>query len=92
MKALSVVVTGRVQGVWFRQSTCNEANKLGVAGWVRNLSCGRVEAHFEGEDELVETLLRWAHKGPTAAEVVEVIAKEINPLGLVLPFVERASK
>ena len=64
-----IFVSGRVQGVWFRESTKKEAEKLGIAGWVRNLADGRVEAVFEGEKEKVEKMADWARRGPIFAKV-----------------------
>ena len=61
------LVTGRVQGVSFRQYTVDEARGLGVRGWVRNLPDGRVEAEVEGERAAVEALLRACRRGPPAA-------------------------
>ncbi len=66
------VVTGRVQGVSFRQFTADEARALGVRGWVRNLPDGRVEGEAEGERAAVEALLRACRRGPPAAHVDEV--------------------
>lgn len=74
-----VFVSGRVQGVGYRYSTVNEAQRLGVNGWVRNLPDGRVEAVFEGSRKLVEEIIRWCHKGPTAA-VVKDVAVEYEEL------------
>ena len=70
-----VVVTGRVQGVWFRESMRIEAGRLGVTGWVRNRMDGSVEAVVQGEAEAVEAMIRWACRGPEAADVrdLEVI-------------------
>jgi len=67
-----VFVSGRVQGVGYRYSTMDEAQRLGVNGWVRNLPDGRVEAVFEGSRTVVEEIIRWCHKGPSAAVVKEV--------------------
>ena len=66
------LVTGRVQGVSFRQYTVDEARGLGVRGWVRNTSDGKVEAEVEGERAAVEALLRALRRGPPAADVEEV--------------------
>ena len=67
-----IIVDGRVQGVFFRDSTRRAALSLGVAGWVRNLSDGRVEAAFEGEPEAVANAVAWAKRGPDRALVTDV--------------------
>jgi len=67
-----VVVQGLVQGVWFRASTKDEANRIGVTGWVRNLPDGSVEAVFEGERLKVEEIVGWCHRGPSGARVSKV--------------------
>lgn len=64
-----VVVSGRVQGVWFRQSTQNEARALGLSGWVRNRPDGTVEAAFEGPATLVDEAVEWTRHGPDRAIV-----------------------
>ncbi|TXH85433.1 MAG: acylphosphatase [Rhizobium sp.] len=63
------LVTGRVQGVYFRQSTADQARQLGLDGWVRNLPDGRVEGVASGEQKALETLKAWLHHGPPAARV-----------------------
>ncbi len=67
-----VIVHGSVQGVWFRASTREEALRLSVTGWVRNLSDGSVEAVFEGAKKSVEEIVAWCHRGPSGAEVSKV--------------------
>jgi acylphosphatase len=67
-----VWVSGRVQGVWFRESCREEAVLRGVAGWVHNLPDGRVEAVFEGEPDAVDAMVAWCHQGPPRARVREV--------------------
>jgi acylphosphatase len=67
-----VLVSGRVQGVWYRDSCQREARALAVAGWVRNLYDGRVEAVFEGPADDVLTLVNWCRIGPPRAVVTEV--------------------
>lgn len=67
-----VIVEGRVQGVYFRQHTQETAFRLGVKGWVRNCRDGSVEAVFEGEKEKVEQVIRWCHRGPSEARVIDV--------------------
>lgn len=76
------IVSGRVQGVWFRQSTADEAGRIGVAGWVRNLEDGRVEAVFEGTPEAVGLALAYLDHGPERAQVDEVEATAEKPEGL----------
>lgn len=73
-----VVVTGYVQGVFFRETTRRRALAAGVSGWVRNRPDGSVEAVFEGEREDVERLVAFCEKGPRGARVdwVEVAAEE----------------
>jgi acylphosphatase len=67
-----VVVTGRVQGVYFRYATRDEAIMRGVKGWVRNLRDGKVEAVFEGDKTKVEEIIDFCHYGPPAAKVSSV--------------------
>jgi acylphosphatase len=69
-------VTGRVQGVWFRESTRRRAEELGVCGFVRNLADGRVEAVFEGDAPAVRAALEFVHHGPPHAEVTDVQTEE----------------
>lgn len=76
-----VVVHGRVQGVFFRDTTQRMAQSRGVAGWVRNRSDGTVEAAFEGDPEAVESMLRFCHAGPAGAEVERVEIGEEEPAG-----------
>ncbi|WP_025322656.1 acylphosphatase [Deferrisoma camini] len=64
-----VVVSGRVQGVWFRASTRDVARRLGLRGWVRNVPNGDVEAVFEGPRPQVEEAIAWCRRGPPAARV-----------------------
>jgi acylphosphatase len=79
MKALHVMVHGRVQGVWFRASTQEEARNLGLNGWVRNTSDGGVEIHMQGDDALVEQFLNWCHQGSPGASVIRVDAEPVEP-------------
>jgi acylphosphatase len=64
-----VLVSGRVQGVFFRQNTLERAKALGLKGWVRNTEDGKVEAVFEGEREKIEKILEWMRIGPPMAKV-----------------------
>ena len=76
-----VVVRGRVQGVWYRGSMQDEAERAGVAGWVRNRPDGTVEAEIEGEREDVEALIAWARRGPPGARVGDVSVDWVTPTG-----------
>ena len=67
-----VIISGRVQGVFFRDETRRAAQGIGVAGWVRNLPDGTVEAIFEGSAEAVEAVIEWCHKGSRLSHVSEV--------------------
>ena len=67
-----VLIEGRVQGVFFRASTRDEARARGLAGWVRNLADGRVEAVFEGDKAVVDNMLAWCRKGPAYAYVDQI--------------------
>ncbi|MFH0810396.1 MAG: acylphosphatase [Pseudomonadota bacterium] len=67
-----VLISGRVQGVFFRASTKDEARARGLTGWVRNLPGGAVEAVFEGPRETVEAMILWCHEGSQLAAVREV--------------------
>ncbi len=73
---MHVLISGRVQGVFFRAETQRAATGFNLSGWVRNLPDGRVEAVFEGEDAAVDKMLAWCHIGPPAARVQEVIVNE----------------
>jgi len=69
-----VFVNGRVQGVFFRQKTKQQAERLNVTGWVRNLPDGRVETVFEGEETAVKALEEYCHHGPSSAIVTNVVS------------------
>jgi acylphosphatase len=82
MQRRRVVVQGHVQGVFFRETTKRRALSAGVAGWVRNLPDGRVEAVFEGERGAVERLVDYAREGPRGARVDWVDIEAEEPEGL----------
>ncbi len=75
-KRVHVYISGRVQGVWFRAYTKEEAERLGLKGWVRNLPDGRVEAVFEGDEEAVEAMVRWCQVGSPHSKVTGVEVQE----------------
>ncbi|RME61052.1 MAG: acylphosphatase [Caldilineae bacterium] len=77
--AKHVLIEGRVQGVFFRQSTQRKALSLGVNGWVRNLPDGRVEVKAWGPPAAVNELVRWCHRGPANARVTNVIVEDAEP-------------
>ena len=78
MKTIHIVVTGRVQGVGFRYFTVQQAQDLGLCGWVRNLADGRVEAVAQGHDRDVRTLIDLLQTGPAASEVTDLQVEEIK--------------
>jgi acylphosphatase len=64
-----IFISGRVQGVFFRQEIKEKAEELGVFGWVKNLPDGQVEAVFEREKDKVEQIIKWVQKGPSLAKI-----------------------
>ena len=74
-------VTGKVQGVFFRQTLKVVAKKNNIFGWVKNLKDGRVEAVLEGDDQDIIKLIEWSHAGPANARVDDVEIKNENYLG-----------
>ena len=74
-----VRVFGRVQGVFFRQWTVNQARALGVSGWVRNCPDGTVEAHVSGEEASVAKLVAAMRHGPSQARVEDVTVETMEP-------------
>lgn len=77
-----VYVSGIVQGVAFRYYAQHKAGELGVSGWVKNLSDGRVEAVFEGDPDRVDEIVDWCESGPSSADVEEVTVEDETPEGL----------
>ncbi len=76
------LISGRVQGVFFRDSTREKAEALGLSGWVRNLPDGRVEAVFEGDPDRVREMVAWCESGPSSADVDDVSVEDETPEGL----------
>jgi len=81
MKAVRLLIAGRVQGVYYRKSAQAEASKLGVNGWVRNLPDGQVEAWAEGEEEVVASFVAWCHEGSATSRVDQVQTASVEPEG-----------
>ena len=81
MRRVHVTITGRVQGVFFRAACAEEARRLGLAGWVRNVPDGDVEATFEGHGAAVAAILAWCATGPPLAAVERVDVDEERPTG-----------
>jgi acylphosphatase len=74
-----ILITGRVQGVFFRQWTADTADRLGVSGWVRNRPDGSVEAHLEGESEAVRQMIERMRSGPPGASVTGLSEEGAEP-------------
>jgi acylphosphatase len=79
MKSIQLIIKGRVQGVFFRKNTNELANKLNIKGFVKNLDNGDLEVVAIGEENNINKLIDFCKKGPKAAEVKEIIIKEIKP-------------
>ncbi len=77
--AVRLVVQGRVQGVWFRAGTQEQALRLGVSGWAKNCSDGTVEIHAEGDKETLQQFVSWCRKGPPAAQVSNLEVQWVSP-------------
>ena len=87
--ARHALISGLVQGVSFRWSTVQEARRLGVQGWVRNLPDGRVEAHVQGESAAVGALLSWLNRGPRGSRVEAVALAEAEADRALTDFRQR---
>jgi acylphosphatase len=81
VRRVRVLVSGRVQGVFYRATCAHLAREAGLGGYVRNLPDGRVEAALEGPDEVVERLVAWCRTGPDHARVDEVEVVAEAPVG-----------
>tara|TARA_A100001391_G_scaffold73142_1_gene47026 strand:- start:10878 stop:11153 length:276 start_codon:yes stop_codon:yes gene_type:complete len=79
IKQKHCLISGRVQGVSYRYPAQQQAHQLGVTGWVRNLTDGRVELLIQGETEQLESMLKWAGQGPRFAEVTSLDISEQSP-------------
>jgi acylphosphatase len=79
MKTISITVSGKVQGVFFRQSSQEMADGLGVTGTVKNQPNGDVRIIATGSKEQLDALVKWCHQGPRRAEVASVTIEELSP-------------
>jgi acylphosphatase len=84
---VQVIISGRVQGVWYRASTKQKAEELGVSGWVKNTGAGTVEAEFEGDESTVQAMIAWCWRGPPLAKVSDVKIVRQSTGGKCLGFV-----
>ena len=82
-----LLVSGRVQGVYYRASAQQEAQRLGLQGWVKNLPTGQVEALAEGDAQKVDAFIAWCHRGPPHARVDDVQVIRETPTGGFTGFV-----
>lgn len=81
-----LLISGTVQGVGYRWSCRREAQGLGLAGWVRNLPDGRVEALVQGTREQVERMIKWCYRGPEEARVADIAVSYEEPAGDLRDF------
>ena len=72
MRNYTIIISGKVQGVFFRASTQEQANRLNIRGWVRNEADGSVRIEAEGEPEALQQLITWCQQGPRYAQVTSV--------------------
>jgi acylphosphatase len=79
MKRVRILIEGRLQGMNFRYYTQQQAQKLGLAGFVRNLSDGRIEIDAQGDDESVEQMLAWCQDGPQSAHLKSILFRYDEP-------------
>lgn len=83
MPAHRIIVTGHVQGVFFRAEAKEHADDLGLTGWVRNRENGSVEIHVEGTSDAVDQLEAWCKKGPAGARVENILSRAIEEEGCI---------
>lgn len=74
---INAVITGRVQGVFFRACTHDEAQRIGLSGWVRNRVDGSVETELQGDEVEVKRMLNWLHKGSPTSQVAKVTSRQL---------------
>ena len=86
MRAFSVVIHGRVQGVGYRMAMVEAAHARGIAGWVRNRRDGTVEAVVQGENASVDAMLEWCRRGPPGSRVTGLATRELDADPALLTF------
>lgn len=91
MKIVRAIVTGKVQGVWFRAWTVKEAQKRNLRGWVQNLSDGSVEALLAGDPTMVEAMVKACHQGPPLAKVSNVAVRDASGEAVPDNFAQRGA-
>ena len=82
LTGVHLIAHGKVQGVWYRASTQEQALNLGLCGWVKNCPDGSVEIHAEGEKDILEQFVGWCRKGPPAAQVSALDIEWVESQGL----------
>jgi acylphosphatase len=85
-RKVKILVSGRVQGVYFRMFTHNKAKQYGVKGHARNLPDGRVEIIAEADKTSIDNFIKWCHKGPVTARVDDVEISELEPDAVLTSF------
>ena len=75
---VKVTISGRVQGVFYRTSTRDKADELGITGYVKNLANGDVEAVFQADPDTVEQMIQWCYKGPPSSAVQSVVTQKLE--------------
>lgn len=85
--AISLCITGKVQGVGFRNGLFEQASRLELSGYVRNRADGSVEAQAVGPHERIKTLVRWCKKGTPAADVVQVLVEPLEDIPIYTSFI-----
>lgn len=85
-KQIQIIVTGKVQGVFFRNYALQKATQLGIDGFIKNMPDGSVYIEAVGEDDLLSLLIDWCYNGPPQAQVTNVEVKEMNEISNFSPF------
>ena len=89
-KAVHLFISGKVQGVWYRDTACKEAKRLSLTGWVKNLPDGRVESYAEGDSTALDEFVSWCKKGPELSNVDEVFSEFLEAKGEFSDFTLQA--